>query len=103
MNSRISLLNSIPVTYTNGNIGPNAGVATITIDELLATAGPVSLGVTGAFFAEDAGAVTLYIEFDASVFNFTRLHHNFDRIILKWQPYYRHDQCSLFELYRGKR
>lgn len=65
------LLNSIPVAYTNGNIGPNAGVATITIDELSATAGPVSLGVTGDGFAFDAGALTLFIEFDASVLQFT--------------------------------
>lgn len=64
-------LNPIPVTYTNGSIGPNAGVATITIDELLATAGPVAIGVTGAGFTQDAGAVTLYIAFDPAVLDFT--------------------------------
>jgi len=65
------LLNSITVAYTNGTIGPNAGVATITIDEILANAGPVSLGVTGAGFTENAGAVTLYIQFDQSILTFT--------------------------------
>jgi hypothetical protein len=64
-------LNPVLLTYTNGSIGPNAGVATITIDELLATAGPVSLGVTGAGFDADAGAVTLYIAFDKDVLQFT--------------------------------
>ena len=54
-------LNSLIVTYTNGSIGPNAGLATITIDELFAVAGPVSLGVTGSGFSQNAGAVTLYI------------------------------------------
>ena len=65
------LLNPVTVAYTNGGIGPNAGVATITIDEILATAGPVSLGVTGAGFTANAGAVTLYIEFDPSILQFT--------------------------------
>ncbi len=64
-------LNPIPVIYTNGSIGPNAGIASITIDDLLATAGPISVGVTGAGFTEDAGAVSLYIDFDASVLQFT--------------------------------
>jgi hypothetical protein len=64
-------LNSIPVSYTNGSIGPNAGIATITIDELLATAGPVSVGVTGAGFDEDAGALTLFIDFDEDVLQFS--------------------------------
>jgi hypothetical protein len=65
------LLNSIVVAYTNGNIGPNAGTATITIDELQAVTGPVSVGVTGAGFTQDAGAVNLNIAFDASVLQFT--------------------------------
>jgi len=64
-------LNPVAVAFTNGSIGPDAGVATITIDEVVATAGPVSLGVTGAAFANDAGAVTLYIEFDPSVLQFS--------------------------------
>ncbi len=65
------LLNPVAVSYTNGGIGPIAGVATITIDEILATAGPVSLGVTGASFAGDVGAITLFIEFDPTVLTFT--------------------------------
>lgn len=65
------LLNPVTVAYTNGDIGPNAGVATVTIDEILANAGPVSLGVTGAGFTANAGAVTLYIEFDQSILTFT--------------------------------
>jgi hypothetical protein len=64
-------LNSVVVGYTNGSIGPNAGVATITIDELPANAGPVSLGVTGAGFAQDAGAVTLFIAFDETVLQYS--------------------------------
>jgi len=64
-------LNSVTVAYTGGSIGPNAGVASITIDELTSLAGAVSVGVTGAGFAQDAGAVTLFIEFDASVLQFT--------------------------------
>jgi hypothetical protein len=64
-------LNSLVVSYTNGNISPNAGIATITINELPAAAGPVSLGVTGAGFDQDAGAVTLYIGFDATVLQFS--------------------------------
>lgn len=65
------LLNSITVAYTNGSIEPNAGIATITIDEILATAGPVSLGVTGAGFTGNVGAVTLFIDFDPSILQFT--------------------------------
>ena len=65
------LLNSVAVSYTNGSIGPNAGVATITIDELVSTAGPVSFGVTGAGFTQSAGAITLYIDFDPAVLQFT--------------------------------
>lgn len=65
------LLEPITVAYTNGGIGPIAGIATITIDEILATAGPVSLGVTGAGFTSNAGALTLFIEFDPSVLTFT--------------------------------
>lgn len=65
------LLNTITVAYTNGGIGPNAGIATITIDEILAIAGPVSLGVTGSGFTGNAGAVTLYIEFDETVLTFS--------------------------------
>jgi hypothetical protein len=65
------LLNSVVVSYVNGSISPNAGVATITIDELLSTAGPVSFGVTGAGFTQNAGAVTLIIDFDQSVLQFT--------------------------------
>jgi len=64
-------LNSLVVSYTNGSIGPNAGVATITIDELQSTAGPVSLNVTGDLFAQDAGALTLYIKFDNTVLQFS--------------------------------
>ena len=64
-------LDPVLVSFTNGSIGPNAGVATITIDELLATAGPVSLNVTGAGFTQNAGAITLYIAFDPSVLTFT--------------------------------
>jgi len=64
-------LNSVVVTYTNGDIGPNAGVATITVDELLSTAGPVSVGVTGNGFLQDAGAITLYIKFDPDVLQYT--------------------------------
>lgn len=65
------LLNTITVAYTNGGIGPNAGIATITIDEILAIAGPVSLGVTGSGFTGNAGAVTLFIEFDETVLTFS--------------------------------
>ncbi len=53
------LLNSITVAYTNGNIGPDPGIATVTIDEIVANAGPVSFGVTGAGFDPNVGAVTL--------------------------------------------
>jgi len=65
------LLNSITVAYTNGSIGPNPGIATITIDEIVANAGPISFGVTGAGFTANAGAVTLFIEFDPSILQFT--------------------------------
>lgn len=65
------LLNTVTVSYTNGGISANPGVATVEIDELLATAGPVSLGVTGNGFTADAGAVTLFIKFDKSVLQFT--------------------------------
>ena len=64
-------LNSLVITYSNGSISPDAGIATITIDELFAAAGPVSLGVTGSGFTGNAGAVTLYIEFDPSVLQYT--------------------------------
>jgi hypothetical protein len=64
-------LEPVLLTYTNGSIGPNAGIATITIDELLATAGPVTLGVTGAGFDQNIAAMTLYIHFDPSVMQYT--------------------------------
>jgi len=64
-------LNPVAVSYTNGNIGPNVGVATITIDEIVATAGPVSLGVTGAGFTANIGAMTLYIAFDPGILQFS--------------------------------
>lgn len=64
-------LNSIDVAYTNGFIGPNAGTATITIDESFYAAGPITLGVTGANFTEDAGAITLYMAFDNSVLQYS--------------------------------
>jgi len=63
-------LSSVDVSYTNGGIGPNAGIATITIDELYDDAGLVSVGVTGAGFANDAGAVTLHILFDPDILQF---------------------------------
>jgi hypothetical protein len=65
------LLDPVVVSFTNGSIAPNAGLASITIDELLATAGPVSLGLTGADFDQNAGALTLYIKFDPSILQFT--------------------------------
>jgi len=67
------LLNSIPVTYTNGSIEAAAGIPTITIDEVNATAGPITtgVGVTGAGFTSNVGAITLYIEFDKTVLQFT--------------------------------
>jgi len=65
------LLNSVAVTYTNGSIGPPLGLPTITIAEMLSTAGPVSVSVTGAGFVNLAGAVTLYIEFDETVLQFS--------------------------------
>jgi hypothetical protein len=64
-------LNSVVVSYANGSISPNAGVATITIDELSATAGPVTVGLTGAGFDQDAGALTLYIQFDPSILQYS--------------------------------
>ncbi|NTV82702.1 MAG: hypothetical protein HGA23_00195, partial [Bacteroidales bacterium] len=56
-------LTTIDVSYTGGSIGPNAGLPTVTIDELAAPPGPVSLDITGDGFAEEAGAITLYIEY----------------------------------------
>ncbi len=64
-------LNPVTVAYTNGAIGPNAGVATITIDEIVANAGPVSLGVTGAGFTGNVGAMTLFIKFDPTILQFS--------------------------------
>jgi hypothetical protein len=64
-------LNPVAVSFSNGSIGPNAGIATITIDELLETAGPVTFNVTGAGFDQNAGALTLNIAFDPSVLTFT--------------------------------
>ena len=64
-------LNPVTVAYTNGNISPNPGVATVTIDEIVATAGPVSLGVTGAGFTANIGAMTLYIAFDPGILQFS--------------------------------
>jgi hypothetical protein len=64
-------LEPVLLTFTNGSIGPNAGIATVTIDELLATAGPVTLGVTGAGFDQDVAAMTLYIHFDPTVMQYT--------------------------------
>ncbi len=64
-------LNSVVVAYTNGSIEANTGVATITIDEILANAGPVTLGVEGAGFTGNVGALTMYIDFDPSILQFT--------------------------------
>jgi hypothetical protein len=65
-------LNSLLVSFTSGSVGPNAGLATITIDELpFEVAGPITRGVTGANFAQDAGALTLYIEFDETMMQFS--------------------------------
>jgi hypothetical protein len=65
------LLNSITVGYTNGSIGPEPGIATVSIDEIVANAGPVSFGVNGNGFTANAGAVTLYIDFDPSILQFS--------------------------------
>lgn len=65
------LLNSITVGYTNGSIGPEPGIATVSIDEIVANAGPVSFGVTGNGFTANVGAVTLYIDFDPSILQFS--------------------------------
>jgi hypothetical protein len=65
------LLNSITVGYTNGDIGPEPGIATVTIDEIVANAGPVTVGVTGNGFTANVGAVTLYIDFDPSILQFS--------------------------------
>jgi hypothetical protein len=65
------LLNSITVGYTNGDIGPGPGIATVIIDEVLANAGPVFVGITGDGFTANGGAVTLYIDFDPSVLQFS--------------------------------
>jgi hypothetical protein len=65
------LLNSITVGYTNGSIGPEPGIATVSIDEIVANAGPVSFGVTGNGFTANAGAVTLFIDFDPSILQFS--------------------------------
>jgi len=64
-------LNPIAVEFTNGSINPNAGIASIAIDEVLSTAGPVSVNLTGADFDQLAGALTLYMEFDPDVLQFT--------------------------------
>lgn len=65
------LLNSIVVGYTNGGIGPSAGIATVTIAEITANAGPISVPITGAGFSANVGAVTLFIDFDPSILVFT--------------------------------
>lgn len=65
------LLESLTLAYTNGDIGPDGELPTVTIDEILATEGPVSLGVTGDGFTANAGAITLFIEFDPSVLQYS--------------------------------
>lgn len=65
------LLNSILVSYTNGGIGPDAGIATITIAEITANAGPILVPITGAGFTANVGAVTLFIDFDPAILQFT--------------------------------
>jgi hypothetical protein len=61
---------SIDVSYTNGGIGPNAGIPTVTIDELVAPPGPVSVGLTGNGFTEEVGAISLFIKFDQTVMQY---------------------------------
>jgi len=63
-------LSSVEVSYINGGIGPNAGFPTVTIDELVEEAGPVTLGITGANFTETAGALELHIGFDESMMQY---------------------------------
>ena len=67
------LLNNIATGYTNGNIGPTAGVATITIGDSLAVTGPVSMDLLGAGFSTSPGvaAITLFVDYDNTVMTYT--------------------------------
>jgi hypothetical protein len=59
------LLNSIVVAYTNGHIGPVAGIATLTIPDTLAISGPLSLPIKAAGFPTNVGAITLFIQYNS--------------------------------------
>jgi hypothetical protein len=64
------LLNTISVGFTPGHIGPDATVATLTIPDVAATTGPVSVPITAAGFPTNVGAITLYIQYDNTVLTF---------------------------------
>ena len=64
-------LTNIATGYTNGNIGPNPGVATITIGDSLAVVGPVSMDLLGAGFSPDVAAITLFVDYDNTVMTYT--------------------------------
>lgn len=64
------LLNSITVAYTPGHIGPGFGVASLTIPDKDAVAGPVSLPITAAGFPNNVAAMTLFINYDNTVLTF---------------------------------
>lgn len=72
--SRINL-SSEPVIYTDGDISPDPGVATITIgDSVLSEAtvatGNFSMNVDAAGFGTNVGAITLYIEYNDGIMDF---------------------------------
>lgn len=64
------LLNTISVGFTPGHIGPAATVATLTIPDVAATTGPVSVPITAAGFPTNVGAITLFIQYDNTVLTF---------------------------------
>ena len=64
------LLNTITVAYTPGHIGPDEGIATLTIPESAAVSGPVSVPIIASDFPSNVGAITLFIEYDNTVLSF---------------------------------
>jgi hypothetical protein len=64
-------LDPITVSYTYGHIGPSAGIATLTIDDVYTSAGPTSANIDAAGFTSALGAITLYIHYDPAVASFT--------------------------------
>jgi hypothetical protein len=63
-------LNTIPVGYTGGHIGPTAGTASLTIQDVPSTAGATPVLITAANFPANVGAITLFITYDPSVASF---------------------------------